>query len=130
MTSRMNRWPTKTLTMLLMLVFLASVLASQQGADYTFRIESDLILVSVTVRDKNGNIVSNLKPEDFIVLEDNKAQKIVSFDIENVDAVAMQCRPNAVSAGVSSTSESSGRIHFFHEPRRPVQRPKAYCAFF
>ena len=118
MTSHMNRWPTKTLTMLLMLVFLASVLASQQGADYTFRIESDLILVNVTVRDKNGNIVSNLKPEDFIVLEDNKAQKIVSFDIENVDAVAMQnvaqtqslpeSRPPTNPAGASISSTNPG----------------------
>jgi len=34
--------------------------------------------------------VKGLKPEDFTVLEDNKPQKIVSFDIENIDAVANQ----------------------------------------
>ena len=33
---------------------------------------------------------ANLKPEDFTILEDNKAQKVVSFDIENMDAVANQ----------------------------------------
>jgi len=46
-----------------------------------------VVLVNVTVRDKNGNFVRNLKPEDFNVLEDGKPQKVVSFDIENTDAV-------------------------------------------
>jgi VWFA-related protein len=49
-------------------------------------VESDLVLVNVTVRDKNGNFVQGLKPENFTILEDNKPQKIVSFDVENVDA--------------------------------------------
>ena len=35
--------------------------------------------MNVTVRDKNGNLVRDLKPEDFTVLEDNKPQKIVDL---------------------------------------------------
>lgn len=70
-------------------LLLASAPAQQQG-DYTFKVTSELVLVNVTVRDKNGNFVQGLKPEDFTILEDNKAQKVVSFDIENVDAVANQ----------------------------------------
>ena len=31
--------------------------------------------------------VPALKPQDFTILEDNKPQKITSFDVENVDAV-------------------------------------------
>ncbi|HEY3975296.1 MAG TPA: VWA domain-containing protein [Candidatus Sulfotelmatobacter sp.] len=64
--------------------------SSQQPADYTFRVQSDLVLVNVTVRDKNGNPVLGLKPEDFTILEDNKPQKISSFDLEQVDSVATQ----------------------------------------
>ncbi len=45
------------------------------------------MLVDVSVRDKSGKFVSNLKPEDFKVLEDGKAQKVTSFDVENTDAV-------------------------------------------
>ena len=41
------------------------------------------MLVNVSVRDKNGNLVKDLKPEDFTVLEDNKPQKVATFDIEN-----------------------------------------------
>ena len=73
--------------MLLALVLLCAALPSQQQSDYVFHVESDLVLVNVTVRDKNGNFVQGLKPENFTILEDNKPQKIVSFDVENVDAV-------------------------------------------
>jgi VWFA-related protein len=69
--------------------FLCSSLPAQQQ-DYKFHSESELILVNVTVRDKNGNIVENLKPDDFTILEDNKPQKVVSFDLEHIDAVANQ----------------------------------------
>jgi VWFA-related protein len=68
----------------------SSLGAQQEQSEYTFRVQSDLILVNVTVRDKNGNFVSGLKSENFTILEDNKPQKVVSFDLENVDAVANQ----------------------------------------
>jgi VWFA-related protein len=97
-----RRQSERTLAVLLGLVFLCSSLVSQQPTDYTFRVETDLVLVNVTVRDKSGNIVPNLKPEDFTILEDNKPQKVVSFDIENIDAVAnqdvAQAQPVASSA--------------------------------
>jgi VWFA-related protein len=69
---------------------LALPLESQQESDYTFKVQSDLVLVNVTVKDKNGNLVRNLKPTDFTILEDNKPQKVETFDIENMDAVANQ----------------------------------------
>ena len=65
-------------------------LSSQQAADYTFRVQTDLVLVNVTVRDKNGNFIRGLKPEDFTILEDNRPQKVASFDVEDVDAIASQ----------------------------------------
>ena len=68
-------------------MLLCPPLPSQQQSGYVFHAESDLVLVNVTVRDKSGNFVPGLKPENFTILEDNKPQKIVSFDVENVDAV-------------------------------------------
>ena len=68
-------------------------LALAQQAEYTFKTQSELVLVDVSVRDRNGNLVRDLKPEDFTVLEDNKPQKVSSFDIENMEntpAVATQ----------------------------------------
>src|SRR5215469_1702448 len=84
-TSIANRVLAGTLALLLC----GSSAPAQQG-DYTFHAETELVLVNVTVRDKSGQFVRGLKQGDFTVLEDNKPQKVVSFDVENTDAVAMQ----------------------------------------
>ncbi len=55
-----------------------------QQTGYTFKAEAELVLVNVSVRDRDGNLVRDLKPEDFTILEDNKPQKVSSFDIENM----------------------------------------------
>ncbi|MGA2100640.1 MAG: VWA domain-containing protein [Candidatus Sulfotelmatobacter sp.] len=90
MTCSMSRLANKTLAIGLGLALLCSSVPAQQQGDYTFRVQSDLVLVNVTVRDKSGNFVRGLKPEDFTILEDNKPQRVVSFDVENIDAVATQ----------------------------------------
>ncbi|MFZ3266632.1 MAG: VWA domain-containing protein [Terriglobales bacterium] len=86
MTSILTRFANRAAAVMLMLLLLKGALPSQQS-DYTFRSESDVVLVNVTVRDKSGKFVPGLKPDNFTILEDNKLQKIVSFDIENVDAI-------------------------------------------
>ncbi len=90
MISELNRLVNKFLAMSLALALACTSAPAQQEPDYTFRVQSELVLVNITVRDKSGNIVRGLKPEDFTILEDNKPQKVVSFDVENIDAVANQ----------------------------------------
>ena len=89
MTSASHGFAARILAMVLAGLLLCPPLPSQQS-DYIFHAQTDLVLVNVTVRDKNGNFVRNLKPGDFTLLEDNKPQKIVSFDIENTDAIPSQ----------------------------------------
>jgi len=55
----------------------------------TFRAGVELIYVNVVVRDGSGNIVRNLKKEDFTLVEDDKAQAITAFDFEEVPSEAM-----------------------------------------
>ena len=90
MTSTIDRvnWAKRTLAVALALLLASSSVVSQQSSnDYTFRAKTELVLVNVTVRDRNGNLVRDLKREDFTVLEDNKPQQVISFDLENTDAV-------------------------------------------
>jgi VWFA-related protein len=77
----------KSAAVLLTLAPLCATLPSQQQSELRLRSEADLVLVNVTIKDKNGNFVAGLKPENFTILEDNKPQKVVSFDVESVDAV-------------------------------------------
>ncbi|MGI8772259.1 MAG: VWA domain-containing protein [Acidobacteriaceae bacterium] len=53
---------------------------------FTLRIENDLVLTNVVVRDKKtGAPVPGLTQNDFTVLENGKPQPIVSFDYETID---------------------------------------------
>jgi VWFA-related protein len=85
--------PVKLMALLLVLGAWARVPA--QDAEYQFHARSELVLVNVTVRDKGGHFVRDLKPEDFKLSEDGKPQKIVSFDIENTDALPSAVIPQA-----------------------------------
>src|SRR5215472_14745029 len=49
-------------------------------------VTTELVLVNVLARDKKGNLIRDLKKEDFTLLEDGKKQEISTFDFENVDA--------------------------------------------
>src|ERR671935_413068 len=49
----------------------------QQGP--TFRVRVDYVEVDVVVTDRQGNLVRDLKKEDFQVLEDGKSQTISTF---------------------------------------------------
>jgi VWFA-related protein len=82
-----TRFVDKAVAVLVTFVLLCAASPSQQPSDYVFHTGSELVLVNVTVRDKSGNFVQGLKPENFTILEDNRPQKVVSFDVENVDAV-------------------------------------------
>lgn len=58
------------------------------GSAFTMKVRSDLVLTNVVVRDKKtGEIIRGLKPDDFTVLENNKPQRIRSFDFQSIDAV-------------------------------------------
>jgi VWFA-related protein len=58
---------------------------SQSGqGNYTFHSTSELVLVNVVVRDKSGTPVKGLTRDDFTVLEDGKAQKLASFDYQDI----------------------------------------------
>jgi VWFA-related protein len=106
-----NQFADKAAAVLLILVLLCTASPSQQQSDYTFHSQADLVLVNVTVRDKNGNFVQGLKPEDFTILEDNKPQKVVSFDVENVDAAptvdVAQAKPLAGSEPTAAKPAAS-----------------------
>ncbi len=101
-----NRFADRAAALLLAIVLLCPTSPSQQS-DYVFHAESDLVLVNVTVRDKSGKFVPGLKSEDFTIFEDNKPQKIVSFDVENVDAVPAMDVAQAKPLPESAAGESS-----------------------
>ena len=90
----------KAKTMSVGLILLAGMLAlaptgarAQQlgnGNTFTLKVQTDIVLTNVVVRDrKTGEVVKGLKESDFTIFENGKPQKIASFDYQNVDEAAV-----------------------------------------
>jgi len=56
-----------------------------QQAPVTFTSNTTLVIIDVTVKDKAGKVVEDLKKGDFSLSEDGKAQQIAVFDFQKLD---------------------------------------------
>jgi VWFA-related protein len=75
-----------------------------QQSPYRVHVTTELVLVNVVARDKNGNLVRDLKKADFTLLEESKRQTISTFDFENVDELATAGAAEATVTGAVSQS--------------------------
>ena len=105
----MNKLPS-ALTIVLFLIF--STTAFSQTATPTpaqsddkdvVKISTNLIQVDVTVTDKKGNPVTDLKPEDFEILENGEKQDITNFSYVSVDSA----NPNPETRTSKSNNKAS-----------------------
>ncbi len=101
------------------LVLLAALTASGQQAQQmppptpTLRTTVHLVVVDVEVTDRNGRPVRDLRPEDFVLLEDGRPQKISSFqyvDVEGMETAAGSAatKPVVVSLAGAAADSSVG----------------------
>jgi VWFA-related protein len=67
----------------LSLVLCASLALPQDQA--TFKVQTNLVIVNVTVRDKKGKSITDLRKEDFTVFEDDKPQKVSVFELQRLN---------------------------------------------
>jgi VWFA-related protein len=69
---------------------------------YRLSVNANIVLTNVVVRDKKtGALVKGLKASDFQIFENGKAQKIASFDYENVDDAAVLAEKSTVAGKAS-----------------------------
>jgi VWFA-related protein len=85
---------------------------------YRMHVTSELVLVNVVVRDKKGNLVRDLKREDFTVSEDGKRQDISTFDFENVDALP------AAGPGETTVTGASGASNLLQNTNQPAMNAR------
>ncbi|MEQ1884436.1 MAG: VWA domain-containing protein [Bryobacteraceae bacterium] len=83
----------------LLFLFAMSLLAQ----DVTFTVDTKLVVVNVTVRDKSGRVVTNLKKEDFRIFEDNAPQNIASFDLQELNGEPMASLSSSTAAQTLET---------------------------
>ncbi len=89
----------KSLSTLFFIVFLSLTVFSQtapETEDEVVKISTNIIQIDVTVTDKKGNPVKDLKPDDFEVYENDKKQKITGFSyVSNQKAIQTGVQNNA-----------------------------------
>src|SRR5258705_3885853 len=76
-------------------------------APQAIRVATELVLVNVVARDKNGNLVRDLKREDFTVLEDGQKQQVSSFDFENIDELALAGQTTPTTTGTETAAAAA-----------------------
>jgi VWFA-related protein len=108
-------------------LFLASgpIAPGQVSADQsqggTFRATANLVRVDVVVRDRSGNVVRGLTAADFLVTEDGRAQRITSFDFEeiSVEALPSLAAPVPGVLGREQLQSAASRTSVTVAPSRP-----------
>jgi VWFA-related protein len=102
----------------------------QQSASgtYTLKVQSDIVLTNVVVRDKKtGEVVKGLKASDFTILENGKPQTIVSFDYQNVDEAAV-LREGTTVTGKATIADLLNRS--FGEDPKALKDHRLIVMFF
>lgn len=86
-------------------------------SQYRVHVTTELVLVNVVARDKKGNLIRDLKKDDFTLFEDGKRQTISTFDFENVDELATA---GAADATVSGTAPQGGLLRTAPASNNPL----------
>src|SRR5258708_18190572 len=76
-------------------------------APQPIRATTELVLVNVVARDKKGNLVRDLKREDFSVVEDGQKQQVSSFDFENIDELALAAQTTPTTTGTEHAAAAA-----------------------
>jgi VWFA-related protein len=88
----------------------------------SIRVTSELVLANVVVRDKKGNLIRDLKKEDFTLFEDGKKQQISTFDFENVDQ--LETAGGAEKTVTGETAETTGPAGVLKKSDTPVMNAR------
>ena len=71
--------------------------ASNSKAPPKFSATTQLVIVNLTAKDKDGNPITNLNASDFIVSEDGKRQKLASCDYQRMDNSVLADLPESAA---------------------------------
>jgi VWFA-related protein len=72
---------------------------------YKFEVTTQLVVVNLSVRDKNGEAIEGLKTSDFSVTEDGKPQHIKVFEYQRLEDAALP--PSSLKARDSETAQAT-----------------------
>lgn len=102
---------TKKVSIFALLILLLTYLSIRTSAHFqeeetAVRISTELVQFDVIVQDKKGNIVKNLKPEDFEIYENKELQEITNFSFVDLQSKLSQSNPKQLTTSVTTTSST------------------------
>lgn len=99
-------------TLLLALTISATATAQQQDDDDVVRVNTDLVVVNVTVTDSSGKYTRGLHRTDFKLLEDGREQTLSNFTAEETPFAAVVLLDFSGSMESRVSLARSAAIHF------------------
>src|SRR5437868_13973675 len=105
---------------LILFLVAAASFTSMLAQDDTFTVDTKLVVVNVSVKDKTGKPITNLKKEDFQILEDGVAQKIAVFDLQELNGEPLA--PMSFAQRPQTLEEKNQQAAA--APAAPAARPK------
>ncbi len=104
--------------------------AETQPPRSEIRVTSELVLANVVVRDRKGNLVRDLKKEDFTLFEDGKKQEISTFDFENVDQLETGEAAEKAVTGAAATAGPAGVLRKSDAPVMNARDRRVIVLYF
>ena len=89
-----------------------SALAQKEDDDEVVRVNSELVVLNVTVTDAQGRYVHKLKRSDFKIFEDGREQRIGLFSVEETPFAAAILIDSSGSMGRSMTLARAAALRF------------------
>jgi VWFA-related protein len=96
----------------------AQVRPKKGGSDYTLQVDVDMVILHATVVDSKGRLITDLKPENFRVYEDNVVQKLDKVRNEDVPITAGLVLDNSASMRPNRHHMMAGALRFIETSNR------------
>jgi VWFA-related protein len=116
------------------------IVKAQEALSSLFRVEVDLVVLSVTVTDRRGRYIKDLKPEQFRVFEDGVPQRLASFgegnsapatvatiDTRMVDAPVLGSQPAEQGPGAMNESFAGTNVFILFDTSNFMYRTFVYA---
>jgi VWFA-related protein len=109
--------------MLLIIITCVPAIDAQQNQGFKIKVDTQLVVTSVIVKDKNGANIEGLTARDFVLSEDDAIQEISVFEFNRFDdapaaAVLKETLPEQMSKGLDPASS--------HRIASDFQKPVRY----
>ena len=100
-----------------------------QDAPVTFTSQANLVVIDVSVKDKTGKVLSDLKKGDFTILEDGKPQQVSVFEFQKLDSDTVPPPVPAAKEVKAAPANIAGVVAPKPAGGLPVGKPKATIRF-